>query len=64
MPLMIEAIPSADSIVLIITKVEDPEESGYPVLLSLLLLRLIQQMLRSRLSLKNSKVQNSSLYTR
>ena len=26
MPLMIEAIPSADSIVLIITKVEDPEE--------------------------------------
>ena len=25
-PLMIEAIPSADSIVLIITKVEDPEE--------------------------------------
>lgn len=60
MPLMIEAIPSADSIVLIITKVEDPEEldtrfSKFAPSPS------VQQMPRSRLTLKNSKVQNSSL---
>ena len=59
MPLMIEAIPSSsDSIVLIITKVEDPEELDTRFFLNSHLFRGRMEILPVRDSLTNWKVLN------